>query len=138
VSVVIAIPGRNGKDAAAELEALQEQQKDAADAADKQPAGSADQRKQKKRARKQAEAEAAAAAERQRQLEEEVSEAQWRRASALRRSRPALLAEMAVWEREAEEKEAAAEAGIVSDTTSVHQGFCTMCCAACARAVCRN
>lgn len=125
------ISGRNGKDAAAELEALQEQQKEAADAADtadKQPAGSADQRKQKKRARKEAEAEAAAAAERQRQLEEEVSEAQWRRASALRRSRLALLAEMTVWEREAEDKEAAAEAGIVSDTAATAcYGFDRVC-----------
>jgi hypothetical protein len=43
-----------------------------------------------------------------------VSEAQWRRAAALRRSRPALLAEMAVWEQEAEEVEEAAAAGIVS------------------------
>lgn len=103
--------GRSGKEAAAELEALQEQQKDAAG---KQAGSSADQRKQKKRARKQAEAEAAAAAERQRELEAEIAEAQWRRAAALRRSRPALLAEMAVWEKEAGETEAAAAAGIVS------------------------
>lgn len=48
------------------------------------------------------------------ELEKEVSEAQWRRAAALRRSRPALLAEMAVWEQEAEEVEEAAAAGIVS------------------------
>lgn len=47
-------------------------------------------------------------------LEAEVDEAQWRRSAALRRSRMALLAEMGVWEREAEEKEAAAAAGIVS------------------------
>jgi len=67
--------------------------------------------KKKKRSRKQEEQEKA----RVQQLEEELSELQWRRAAALRRSKAALLAEMAVWEKEAEEHEAAAAAGIVSE-----------------------
>lgn len=106
-----------------ELEALQEerqaQQADAADAARQQAGSSADQRKAQKRARKQEQQQASAAAEKQAGLQSEIAEAQWRRAAALRRSRPALLAEMAVWEQEAEEEEAAATAGIVSGISRV-------------------
>lgn len=74
-------------------------------------AGNKGSKKKKKRSRKQEEQEKA----RLQQLQEELSEMQWRRAAALRRSKAALLAEMAVWEEAEEHEAAAAAAGIVSE-----------------------